>query len=161
MLTGRSYRRLRMLGFMATYLVIAMGCRHDVVVPKNADYRIPFYGEMRFTVLTTTWMMGQPTTTSTTVFDGEVRSFYPADSANDFYVEDDSAEDPDRKITIAFIPQGHITSLLEEDGTMVGKTGYHYGHSGGFDHPDTLRFTVGGLGGLGGGTNYSVVGVRR
>lgn len=161
MLAMPSSRRLERIGLIAAVLVLAIACRHDAVAPTITDYRGPFCGEMRFTVLTTTWMMGQPPTTSTSVFDGEVRPFVPSDSANDFYVDDDSAEDPDRKITIAFIPQGHITSLLEEDGTLVEKTGYHYGHNGGFDHLDTLRFTLGGLGGLGGGTNYSVVGVRR
>lgn len=125
------------------------------------DYRAAYCGDFQFTVETFTWMIGQPSTTTTSVADGEVRTYEAADSASDFYSDDDSSEDPARKITIQFLPQAHITSLIEEDGALVDKTGYHYGHSGGYSHPDTLRFTLGGLGGLGGGSSYTVVGVRR
>ncbi len=129
--------------------------------PVEVDYRDQFCDDFLFTVRVTSWMLGQPVTEDTVLYDGSVRIYEVEDSAADLFNDDDSAEDVDRKVTIRFLEGLKITSLIEEDGTLVDRTGYHYGHSGGFTHPDTLRFTIGGLGGLGGGTNYAVVGVRQ
>jgi hypothetical protein len=126
-----------------------------------SDYRQKYYGDFYFKTITEWWMLGQPTTYDTTYYQGIIRKYETADSENDLYLDDDSDDNPNEKITILFKQNTKITSLLTIDGQLVPKTGYHYGHHGGFTHIDTIDFYVGGLGGLGGGNNYFVTGVRE
>lgn len=126
-----------------------------------SDYRQKYYGNFYFTTITEWWMLGQPTTYDTTYYHGLIREFEAADSENDLYLNDDSGDNPNEKITVLFKQNITITSLLTYDGQLVEKYGYHYGHHGGFTHIDTIDFYVGGLGGLGAGNNYYVAGVRE
>jgi hypothetical protein len=125
------------------------------------DYRLQFLGNFYFTIITRSWRLGIPDTYSTAFYDGLIRRYISIDSTDDLYTNDDSNEPAHEKITIEFRPKTKITTLLKPDGEFVEKYGYHYGHSGRFNHSDTVNFAVGGLGGLGGGTSYSVHGTRK
>lgn len=75
--------------------------------------------------------------------------------------DNDSEENPNEKITIEFVPNAKITTLIDEDGILTPKYGYHYAHSGGFVNIDTIAFHIGGPGGLGGGWSYNIKGIRK
>ncbi len=125
------------------------------------DFRSKYLGNFYFQTITELWTLGQPTTYDTSFYSGVIRRYELADSDNDLYLNDDSGENPNAKITIEFKPNTKITSLLNEDGNLIPKTGYHYYHQGGFSTTDTIVFSVEGLGGLGGGWNYYVIGIRE
>lgn len=125
------------------------------------DYRNPFTGDFYFRVIIQHWVLGQPTTYDTSFYSGVIRKYELADSENDLSPGNDSEENPDKKITIEFSPDTRITSLISEDGTLIPKSGHHYGHSGAFVNVDKIKFFVGGMGGLGGGWNYDVEGTRK
>lgn len=125
------------------------------------DFRTKYLGDFYFKVITESWMLGQPTSYDTSFYNGEIRRYELIDSENDLYTVDDSGENPNEKITIEFKQNTKITSLLNRDGSLISKSGYHYYHQGGFTDIDTIAFTIGGLGGLGGGWNYDIVGIRK
>ena len=106
-------------------------------------------------------MLGQPTTYDTSYYNGVIRRYELVDSENDMFSDNDSNENPNEKITIEFIKKGKITSLINENGVLIPKAGYHYSHIGEFIHVDTINFNIGGLGGLGGGWAYEVKGIRE
>jgi hypothetical protein len=76
-------------------------------------------------------------------------------------MNDDSNENPIEKITIEFMQNSKITTLLKTNGEFTDKYGHHYSHSGKYTHIDTIEFAVRGLGGLGAGLNYNVIGIRK
>lgn len=126
------------------------------------DFRDAYLGNFSFTIITDSWQMWQPTTYDTSYFNGTIRCYDLTDSANDiYYSNDDTAENPDQKITIEFLPNQRITSLIDTNGVLVNKSGYHYHHGGQFLTDDSIAFYVSGLGGLGAGYNYSVKGLRQ
>jgi hypothetical protein len=125
------------------------------------DFRTKYLGDFYFKVITESWMLGQPTTYETSFYNGVIRRYELIDSENDLYIDDDSYENPNEKITIEFKQNTKITSLLNTDGSLVSKSGSHYGHQGRFTDIDTIAFSIGGLGGLGGGWNYEVEGIRK
>lgn len=124
------------------------------------DYRASFLGDYQFTIITRHWQIGGPTTFDTAYYPGLVRRFVIEDNNDNLFVGDDPNENPNQKITIQFLANRKITSIINSEGTLTTKSGYHYFHSGSFIHPDTLEFFVGGLGGLGQGYDYSVRGFR-
>lgn len=153
MKTASRYAFLSLVGLIS---LCSIGCK------KDNDFRIQYTGDFNFRVITMFWMMGQPTTYDTSFYNGVIRKYELADSESDLYSENDSEEkSPNEKITIEFAPNAKITSLIDEDGTLTPKSGYHYHHEGGFVHADTIKFYVGGFGGLGGGWNYTVLGIRK
>lgn len=125
------------------------------------DYRIKYFGNFYFKIITEHWMLGKPNTYDTTFYNGLIRKYVSTDSNDDLYSSDDSNENPIEKITIEFKQNTKITTILTTNGNFADKYGYHYGHSGKFTHIDTIEFTIGGLGGLGGGWNYNVKGIRK
>lgn len=125
------------------------------------DFRTKYLGNFHFKVITESWMIETPTTYDTSYYHGVIRKYELTDSDNDLCYNDDSDENPDEKITIEFKQNTKITSLLNSDGSLVSKSGYHYYHQGSFTDIDTIAFSIGGLGGLGGGCNYEVEGTRE
>lgn len=125
------------------------------------DYRTKYLGDFDFKVIKSSWVFGESITYDTLFYDGEIRKYKLIDSENDLFDSDDSNENPNEKITIEFISTGNITSLLNSDGSLVSKSGYHYYHSGGYSDFDTINFNINGLGGLGSGCDYEVEGVRK
>ncbi len=125
------------------------------------DYRTKYIGTFSFKIITESWSIAAPPVFDTSYYIGAVRKYEPNDSQNDLFYDDDSGENPDRKITIAFKNNRKITSLLNIDGSLVPKSGYHYHHEGGYTDTNSINFIVVGLGGLGGGVNYQVEGKRE
>lgn len=125
------------------------------------DFRIKYLGDFNFRVITKSWIFGQPTTYDTSFYTGVIRKYELTDSENDLYIDDDSDENPDEKITLEFKQNTKITSLINENGILTPKSGYHYYHQGEFTDIDTISFSIGGLGGLGGGWNYEVKGIKK
>ena len=66
------------------------------------DYRTKYLGDFYFRVITESWMLGQTTTYDTSYYNGLIRAYELTDSENDLFSEDDSAENPDEKITLEF-----------------------------------------------------------
>ncbi len=94
--------------------------------------------------------------------EGLVRKYEPEDSDSDLFGQDDSEMDNSKRITIE-IRNGDpfITPMIEESGLIFPLSGSHYHHEGLFTDQDHLTFSVTGLGGLGGGCNYYVPGIRK
>jgi len=130
-------------------------------VGEEVDYRNSYLGDFNFTVIEEYWLMGEPTVYDTLNYLGIIKEYAAPDSENDFFVEDDSAEDPMRKISIEFLENKHITSEIIIGGELISKSGYHYHHEGTFIGNDTIKFVLSGLGGLGGGINYEIKGIRN
>ena len=133
----------------------------DEINIEIRDVRIPYLGKFNFKIIKETWMLGQPTTYDTSFYDGLIRKFIPEDSEHDLCSYDNPDEDPNEKITIEFQEGTKITSILRENGDLVPKGCPHYSHFGGFPGLDTIAFQINGLGGLGGGRNYEVLGIRN
>ena len=140
-------------------LLFVISCRKDEI--RINDFREKYYGNFYFKIITESWMLCQPTTYDTSYYNGVIRRYELVDSENDMFSDNDSNENPNEKITIEFIKKGKITSLINENGVLIPKAGYHYSHIGEFIHVDTINFNIGGLGGLGGGWAYEVKGIRE
>jgi hypothetical protein len=141
--------------------------RDDMDATSTAEIRIEIYdfreqllGDFQFTVVRAHWVIGGEITYDTLNYQGVVRRFEETDNDDNLFVDDDPTENPNQKVTIQFLPDKKITSIIDHEGVLMPKSGYHYTHTGSFIHPDTLVFYVGGLGGLGGGSAYSVTGSR-
>lgn len=129
--------------------------------PWDTDYRKEFTGAYDFTVVEQYWIMGLPTTYDTTVYSGSVNLFVEGDNLTDLSSFDLPGENEDLKVTIEFLPGSRITPEILESGEFLPKAGYHYSHSGSFLPSDSVQFSVSGLGGLGGGTNYFIRGKKH
>lgn len=125
------------------------------------DFRTNYFGNFDFTVIIESWAMNLPTTYDTFHYPGVIREYILSDSDDDFYSHDDSDENPHQKITIGFLQGAKITSLINLKGELIPKMGIHYHHQGKFVTIDSIAFSIGGLGGLGGGWNYMVNGIRK
>jgi hypothetical protein len=148
-----------LLALMFSYTLIEFsGCETDI--PSTPDYRSKYTGNFVFTTISEFWMMGQATVYDTIKYYGNIKIYMEGDSLKDLSYFDYQTENSAHKITIEFLSNTYITPEITEEGTFIAKGGYHYGHSGGFITNDTVKFNVGGFGGLGGGTNYYISGVR-
>lgn len=154
--TIRKILTLTLLLLMATVL----GCENFSLF--KGDYRKKYYGDYSFTMIIENWRMDTATWYDTVLTEGEVRKYETADSENDIFSQNDSEMDSDKRITIE-LEKGNpfITPVIDENGLFVPLYGYHYLHEGLFTDQDHLSFSVRGLGGLGGGTNYFITGVRK
>ena len=133
-----------------------------VITIEIRDFRNKYYGDFYFTTIKENWIEDQPTIYDTIYHHGFIRKFELEDRIGDLfgsYNGDDSDENPDEKITIVFSEK--LTSLLNPNGELVTKVGMHYYHEGKFVTTDSIMFEVTGLGGLGGGWNYYVKGIRE
>ena len=133
----------------------------DSININIVDGRIKYLGKYNFKIVKENWIMGTPSVYDTSHFSGVIRKYKLADSENDLFSDDDSGDDPSKKITINFKGSKKITSLISENGNLVSKWGFHYSHSGMFTHLDTIKFKIHGLGGIGGGVNYNILGIRE
>ncbi len=149
------YTKRILLLLLSTYILI--GCVND----DPADYRNKYMGDYRFIVISEQWTMGQPNIYDTAIYHGKIRKFISSDSEDDLYVYDDSDENPNEKITIEFLHNKKITSVLEENGDLENRYGAHYHHEGKFTDHYSIDFSISGLGGLGGGINYEVNGSKE
>ena len=140
-----------------TFFILAFqNCEKD-----ENDFRSVYYGYFNFTVIYESWSIIGPTTYDTIKYSGVIRKFVQSDSDSDYYNEDDSKEDPNKKITIEFLKKTILTSVITNDGQLIPKGASHYYHEGGFMNRDTIKFSLTGLGGLGMGTNFYVKGIRK
>lgn len=134
--------------------------QNDVTVIE--DYRIKYLGEFDFTTIATSWVMGQPTTYDTTHYTGSIKIYATGDNEKDWCSFDNLEEQNNRRLSIEFEKDVLFTPEVLESGVFIEKYGYHYGHSGKFNSSlDQVTFYIGGFGGLGGGTNYQIIGVRK
>ncbi len=125
-----------------------------------ADYRDAFIGNYQYTIYRHQWEMYKPSIYDTLYNSGQITKFVTADSYDDLYVmDDDTLQDISTKITIKFGKSLSITSIVNFSGVLTNKNGYHYGHSGTFKTNGEVEFSVMGLGGMGGGTDFVVIGV--
>ncbi len=65
---------------------------------SETDYRAKYLGNFNFTIITESWMLGQPTKYDTSIYAGVIRKFVSADSENDLYTNDDNTEDATKKL---------------------------------------------------------------
>jgi hypothetical protein len=126
-----------------------------VSISGFADYRQEYCGDFRFTTIIENWLLGQPTTYDTIVYDGSVSLFHSGDQACP-----DIVVTAERTLRIDYLSTSFLTPEVMKNGTFIDLYGFHYHHGGSFHGTDTVVFTIDGLGGLGGGTNYSMSGYR-
>jgi len=120
-----------------------------------------FCGNFKFKVIKESWDNLNPTRYDTSFYNGTIRKYITSDSKLDLYHEDDSKEDSTKKITIGFLDSTIITSIINSSGELMIKSGSHYHLEGKFIDSLSMNFTLSGLGGLGGGWNYYVIGIRN
>lgn len=142
--------------FYACLMLSLSSCKKD-----DLDYRTKYTGNFEFTVVGEFWMIGQPTQIDTSIFEGTIRKFEIGDENTDLDQVYDSLKNAGNRITITFGDYLIITPQITENGEFIEKSGYHYYHAGEFKNNDDLQFVVGGMGGMGAGTNYSVSGNRK
>jgi hypothetical protein len=119
-----------------------------------------YCGDFSFTTIYYFWMMNQPSKTDTIYRNGTVRIYAEGDDAYD-YAEQGFTADNTMRLTIDFGQSRYFCPEVDDSSKFVHAYGYHYSHNGQFTGYDTLSFYIGGLGGLGGGTSYTVSGVRK
>ena len=138
------------------FLLFPSSCEKEL-----EDYRDVFTGEFLFTTVRHSWVYGIPMQydTSTFTFEGEVRINHAGDDNADLYSDPDSLN-PDSTLFIEFLDGQAVLTEISEEGVFVPRGGYHYYCTGSFLNTDELVFSVGGLGGLGGGYSYAVSGIR-
>jgi hypothetical protein len=145
---------------MIFVLVFSFGCENAPLLKGN--YRKQYCGNFSFTMIVFNWRMDTGAWYDTVYTEGLVRIYEPDDSESDLYVSDDSDLDKHKRITIAMKDRNpFITPIIDEAGFFSPLSGYHYYHEGLFTDPDHFNFSVIGLGGMGGGCNYYVQGVRK
>jgi hypothetical protein len=127
---------------------------------SQSDFRLPYLGNFTFQIIQNNWMMGQAPTYDTTYYQGNIRIFDKTDTELDMSSFDNESEIDSKRITIQFKNNLMITPEITIKGEFIEKNGYHYGQSGNFIGNDSIYFYIGGLGGLGGGTNFTVRGHR-
>lgn len=140
-------------------LILACGCENTPFIKGN--YRKAFYGDFSFTIIVYNWRMDTGSWWDTLYYEGLVRKYIPEDSDSDLFGPDDSEMNDSKRITIE-VRNGDpfITPMIEESGLFFPLSGSHYYHQGLFTDHDHLNFSVTGLGGLGGGCDYYVTGIR-
>ena len=141
-------------------LIFSLSCNKEKKTEEN-DFRTKYLGSFRFVIITESWRLGQANLYDTSFYNGVIRKFELIDKNDDLYSgNEDSTENINDKITIEFSQSSKITTLINKDGALISKSGYHYVHEGRFVNLDSIKFYVGGFGGLGGGLNYIVAGNR-
>ncbi len=152
-------RKKDLLIYLTTLiLMFTVSCKKEQSI-EIKDFREKYYGDFNFKVIKELWSLGDPVTYDTSYYAGIIRKYELIDSDSDLYT-DYVEENPIAKITIEFNQNTKITSQINEDGILTPKSGYHYSHKGEFVDIDTIKFYVDRLGGLGGGRNYDVIGIR-
>ncbi len=122
------------------------------------DYRDIYYGDFSFLVVKESWLLGESTTYDTIDYNGKIREYHKDDYDHVIY---NTTGDKNKMITILFLSDQSIMSLIDKDGQLIEESGVHYYHEGAFINHDSIEFSVTGMGGLGGGWNYYVKGKRR
>lgn len=152
---------LKNIAVIVLWLLAAWSCK------KDDDFRDKYTGSFTFTVMEEFWIAGQPTVYDTFTYNGTIFRYATGDEEIDL-CGDDTALIPSRSITIHFMDkilyntnEGIIISELTEDGGLVTKGGHHYYHYGEFIGEDSISFAVEGLGSLGGGWDYKIVGKKN
>ncbi|HZK07251.1 MAG TPA: hypothetical protein VFC92_03530 [Bacteroidales bacterium] len=141
-------------------LLIVVSCEKENN-NQRPDFRTEYLGNFNFKVVSEFWTVNPvPPIYDTSFYNGVIRKYELIDSEDDYYNDDDSHENPNEKITLIFSPNKKITSLINKNGILTTRSGIHYLHHGKFMHLDTIEFYVG-IGGLGGGRNYEVKGIRN
>ena len=136
-----------------------LSCEKEEIIA--VDYRDKYLGEFNFTIIKELWIGGLPATYDTSNYKGIIRKYEYNDSIMDLCVlTNNPIGDFDSKITIEFLDNNLITSILSKDGILTGKSGYHYYHHGYYLNSDTILFTVGDLGGLGYRYSFEVTGIK-
>lgn len=142
--------------FSLLILTWLISCEKEV-----QDYRLPYTGNFHFSIKVCSWEYADPMYYDTAYqeYDGTIRFMEPGDESLDLYTDLDSLA-PDSALFINFRLNSNMTTELLPGGKLAPRSGHHYYSSGGFSHPDTLNFSIRGLGGLGSGWSYIVKGVR-
>lgn len=132
-------------------------CKKD----NTVDYKTKYIGNFTFTVVRDFWSIDSRNNWSDTLnYDGTIKLYSDGDNLNDLS-SFDSIKNASQRFTIVFLKDIMITPEILYNGTIREIGGYHYHHVGGFVNNDEIQFVVDRLGGLGGGTNYSVIGKRK
>jgi hypothetical protein len=153
--------RQSIVAFFLIFLLISCEKSIDHYVVENpADMNPAYYsGTFRFTTIIYTWMWGNPSTWDTVYQDGSIRKYAIGDASTDM----SSHSYPTcghRRLTINFYGSRTISPEIGDSGKFVYASAYHYYHKGEFSGSDSVSFYVGGMGGNGGGSSYTVTGVR-
>ena len=156
----------KFLSIILTFLffISFTSCEYDstVIEEFGDNYSIDeYYGNFSFKVITELWKYGEDRIYDTSYYDGFIKKFELPDNQVNLDNMDDTLEDPTQKITIKFKELLIITPRINLQGELIAKNQVHYHHEGKFSDLSTFDFKVTGLGGLGGGVNYYVKGVRK
>jgi len=143
------------IGYILLIFIALIACEKD-----KDDFRDKYTGNFEFTVAIEQWVYGQPTVYDTITYQGKVWKYKDEDGAGTLYTSNDTVTNPAKSITIEFMKDGIIVAELTEEGKFIEKSGYHYHHKGSYLSPDKMEFVVEGLGGLGQGVNYEIIGKR-
>ncbi len=131
----------------------------------EADYRDKYCGSFLFTIINQSWMLGQPTVYDTSQYLGNISKLDLAQ-----FEESISVTNPEERLLIIYgstnltnkmDPFRRIIPRILANDSLVPESGYHYHHSGHFATLDSISFKVTGLGGLGGGNNLFISGIRQ
>jgi hypothetical protein len=142
-------------------ILILISCsKKKIDQTEVIDYRLPFIGDYSFQIIQYNWIMGQTSTYDTSYYKGNIQLFKDTDSETDMSAFDNDTEMDSRRLTIHFNNSLSITPEIKNTGEFIKKNGYHYGQSGEFITKDSVSFFIGGLGGLGGGSSYTVRGQK-
>jgi hypothetical protein len=125
------------------------------------DYRMKYTGNYVFTSIAINWVSGQQSKFDTLVYNGNINLYSDGDDANTLCQSYDSSEINYRRITIEFLTDVRVSPEILKDSAELKKIdGYHCSFSGRFLTDKSLEFRVS-YGGLGGGTIFTVKGIKK
>ncbi len=149
-------RHLLIIFSISTFILI--GCKKQQNIDKN--YLKQYFGVYHFTTIVENWSGAYPTTYDTLYQTGSVSEFKTVDSDSDLCASIEPVKETGQRCTIKF-GYNSITPTVNSSDTFVVRYGPHYCHKGFFYGDSKVIFSVTGLGGLGGGYNYYVSGVKQ
>ena len=127
------------LAIVAICVTLFSTCKKD-----KEDYRDKWVGEWDFVVEKFWWVGGEETENDTLYYSGKISL---GDNDNDLYVE--------------YIDNDTLNLIVNEDGELsVYDENYHYHAEGQFERKNKVHFKFHG-GGLGGGSTYTVDGIKK
>lgn len=141
---------------IAIITFIALSCKKE-----NNDYRTKYLGNFRFKIIQDCWSMEGYMPADTFFYNGIIRTYELGDSQNDMNSYEDDDKNLNEKITLEFMDNKIITSIIDEDGIFLQvNPNPHYNQYGKFLNIDSIEFLIN-KSAQGGGCTYEVTAIRN
>lgn len=145
------------------FLLLLVACRKDEnnapIVPITLIKTL-YFGNYQFRVIKENWI-GPTYNYDTFNTSGTVSNYAVEDGNSDLCALQEPINEIGQRYTIKFMTDNSITPCVDSIDNFVERHFAHYNHYGHFHDSTRVDFSITGMGGLGGGYNYYVSGVKQ